>query len=52
MEVLIENSELRDQLQRNGREYALNKSWTKIFDKLVDIYHEVINERKGHGISA
>lgn len=43
---LIENENLRNKLGENGRKTGLNRSWDKVFDKLVDNYCEIIGNKK------
>ena len=45
MSELVEDLDLRDYLSLNGREFATNRSWNKIFDGLIDIYHEIIAKK-------
>lgn len=46
IKMLIQNKELRNQIRKDAREYALKKDWEAIFDKLVNTYADVINKRK------
>ncbi len=46
MTELLEDTELRIYLSKNGREYALNRSWNKIFDGLMETYQQVIEEKR------
>jgi glycosyltransferase involved in cell wall biosynthesis len=41
---LIENGGLRKTLALQARSYTLNKSWEKVFDKLIDGYFEVADK--------
>jgi glycosyltransferase involved in cell wall biosynthesis len=42
MVELIDDVDLRDYLKGNGREFASNRSWKKIFNGLIDIYYEIL----------
>lgn len=46
MSNLIEDTAFRSHLKSNGRNFSVNRSWDKIFDGLIDIFHEVL-EKKG-----
>jgi glycosyltransferase involved in cell wall biosynthesis len=52
MMEIIENTTLRANLIIDGRNYALNRSWGKIFNGLMSIYNDILNERKNITISA
>ncbi|HWT76517.1 MAG TPA: glycosyltransferase family 1 protein [Mobilitalea sp.] len=52
MSVLLEDYIMRVYLSENGREFSLNRSWDKIFDSLMDIYHEVLDKKGVSTISA
>lgn len=43
---LIENEELRNTLKINGRNTGLKRSWGQLFNGLLDIYQNVIEEHK------
>lgn len=43
LEKLITNKELRLELANNACEYALNKSWDNVFDRLVANYQKVVD---------
>lgn len=45
MTELLENAELRGNLKENGLRFARNRSWSRIIDDLVGIYHEVQTEK-------
>ncbi len=45
MAILLEDTKLRAELSKNGREYAVNRSWNKIFDGLMETYRQVIEEK-------
>ncbi|QAT61900.1 glycosyltransferase family 1 protein [Acidilutibacter cellobiosedens] len=46
MDNLIENADLRNRLKKNGRKFSVNRSWDKIFNGLINTYHEIL-EQKG-----
>lgn len=48
---LIEDSELRESLGSNAREYASTKSWNSIFDQLIDDYHTIIENKADRKIT-
>lgn len=52
MRQIIENTSLRNQLRINGREFSLQRSWEKIFHGLMEIYCQILKERKWRTISA
>lgn len=57
MEELIKDFDTRDFIKDNGLEFASSKSWSKVFDGLIDIYEEALVEYKkdstqNHEISA
>jgi glycosyltransferase involved in cell wall biosynthesis len=52
MSELFINRELRNTLRKNGRSYGINRSWNKIFDGLLEIYHDVLIKRGISTLSA
>lgn len=52
MRELIEDFDTRDYLKENGKEFAANRSWEKVFMGLMDIYDEVLDKNKKNTISA
>ncbi|WP_018249526.1 glycosyltransferase family 4 protein [Orenia marismortui] len=43
LEKVIINKKLREELADNAYNYAINKSWDKVFERLINNYQEVIN---------
>ncbi len=46
IEKLLNNSQLREKLIKNGLEEAKKYSWDKIVEKFEDVYREVLGENK------
>jgi glycosyltransferase involved in cell wall biosynthesis len=44
--TLMENTELRLALVGNARKTALARDWNRVFDRLINIYDEVIEEQR------
>jgi hypothetical protein len=42
---LISNPVLLNSLKENGREFGINRSWNQIFDGLLDVYQQVLENR-------
>ncbi|WP_342756671.1 glycosyltransferase family 1 protein [Kineothrix sedimenti] len=45
MAQLVEDIDLSDYLSTNGREFAAGRSWEKVFNSLIDIYQETLENR-------
>jgi len=43
---LIEDKNLRNELANNARQFAKSKDWDKSFKSLLDLYKEIINDKK------
>lgn len=52
MDELAENIDVRHDLKTNGREFATNRSWEKIFDGLLNIYQEILDKKVMKSIGA
>ncbi|MBN7773582.1 glycosyltransferase family 4 protein [Clostridium aminobutyricum] len=52
MDELAGNMDFRDYLKANGREFAINRSWEKIFDGLIDIYQDILDKKEMNTIGA
>ncbi len=51
MSRLVEDIDLRDYLKENALEYTAKKSWKMIFDGLLDIYEEILNQKRMSSVS-
>ncbi|NPV91841.1 MAG: glycosyltransferase family 1 protein [Firmicutes bacterium] len=47
LQRLVEDPGLRETLGRNAREYALTKSWNRVFDELFESYRAITEEWYG-----
>lgn len=45
MSELLTNRDLQNILRKNGRSYGMNQSWNKVFDGLMEIYHNILSKR-------
>jgi glycosyltransferase involved in cell wall biosynthesis len=51
IDLLMTMVDLRESLQRKGRQFALSRSWNQVVEKLIELYQETIQQNADFRIS-